>query len=425
MPPLIKCPSGKILNPDTNRCVSRDGKIGKLIISNKIAATKKPSKKKPSNKPVSKKKPSKKPSKKKPIHKPVSKKKPSKKPSDKKKPSKPNVDEINKPIKKFKLKQRNNWENDYKLGERIGKGAYGSVYKGKRLSDNQDVAIKIITIHGKSQMLWNLVVDEISFLMNISCKKSQLGDDCCLLTALDVFYVGKKETVYIITDLINGGDGDKFKSLFAKQLSNDPKQAMVNITKMFYDMAASLDELHKHCMLHRDLKPSNLLYDPKNQKLIISDFGLACFRDTCYKTIAGDNAYADPKLFKKANHSIYGDVYSFGITMFEIITNKIWWGEAYNYTKEDENPNYVTQYMQNIETLKSQFLNTEFVPTGSPAEIMIQAIILMTDPELTSRPSLSSLVNAIKKSDIKLLKHEKSECDFTRTSKKQKKDATK
>jgi hypothetical protein len=67
---MKKCPDGKILNPATNRCVKKDGKIGNKLLAQagKKPASKKPASKKPAPKKSASKKPaSKKPASKKPV----------------------------------------------------------------------------------------------------------------------------------------------------------------------------------------------------------------------------------------------------------------------------------------------------------------------------------------------------------------------
>ena len=90
-----------------------------------------------------------------------------------------------------------------------------------------------------------------------------------------------------------------------------------------YGIAAGMEYLHSQRILHRDLKTSNILLDdhlfPK-----IADFGFSkkinnqIKSDSCYK---GTVAYTAPEVFK-SEYSEAGDVYSFAIIVYEIMTNE-------------------------------------------------------------------------------------------------------
>ena len=95
------------------------------------------------------------------------------------------------------------------------------------------------------------------------------------------------------------------------------------IANLFADVALGLEHAHSRGILHRDIKPSNLLLDQSN-KIWISDFGLAKICDdddglTRPGFVVGTPRYMAPEQFQGVWNA-RSDVYSLGITLYEILT---------------------------------------------------------------------------------------------------------
>ena len=98
--------------------------------------------------------------------------------------------------------------------------------------------------------------------------------------------------------------------------------------------------LHSQGMVHRDLKSANILLD-ENMNVKICDFGMTKTIESIQNTINKDKfagsipysapEYLDPKRVKERSYE--GDVYSFGVILWELITRKIpWQDEQYLIT---------------------------------------------------------------------------------------------
>ncbi|XP_058073010.1 probable LRR receptor-like serine/threonine-protein kinase At3g47570 [Magnolia sinica] len=94
------------------------------------------------------------------------------------------------------------------------------------------------------------------------------------------------------------------------------------------DVASALDYLHHHCqtpIVHHDLKPSNILLDD-DMIAHVGDFGLARFLSKVAQNISlgvkGSIGYIAPEYAMDGKASTQGDVYSYGILPWEMITGK-------------------------------------------------------------------------------------------------------
>lgn len=100
------------------------------------------------------------------------------------------------------------------------------------------------------------------------------------------------------------------------------------IHKIALDVASALAYLHEHCVprvLHRDVKPSNILLD--NQfTAYLSDFGLARLLGTsethATTGVAGTFGYVAPEYAMTCRVSDKADVYSYGVVLLELISDK-------------------------------------------------------------------------------------------------------
>ncbi|XP_073145960.1 LEAF RUST 10 DISEASE-RESISTANCEUS RECEPTOR-LIKE PROTEIN KINASE-like 2.5 [Henckelia pumila] len=212
--------------------------------------------------------------------------------------------------KYFELKRITNSFN-----EKLGKGGYGSVYKGK-LHDGRLVAVKILD---ETKENVNEFMNEV---MSIS-RTSHVN----IVTLLGFCFERSKRA--LVYEFMPNGSLDKFIT-DSVSLSED----WLGWEKFFeiaVGIARGLEYLHRGCnmrILHFDIKPHNILLD-KDLNPKISDFGLAKLcpnRSSIVSMLVarGTIGYIAPEVFCRnfGEVSHKSDVYSYGMMVIEIVAGK-------------------------------------------------------------------------------------------------------
>ncbi|CAA7042790.1 unnamed protein product [Microthlaspi erraticum] len=194
----------------------------------------------------------------------------------------------------------------------LGKGGFGTVYKGK-LPDasGQDIALKILDdSKGNGE-------DFINELASMS-----IASHVNIVPLFGFCYEGSKRA--IIYEFMPNGSLDKFISEDVPTKKMD-RNILYNIA---VGVARGLEYLHNSCVskiVHFDIKPQNILLDedfcPK-----ISDFGLAklCKKNDSIISMLyarGTAGYIAPEVFSKSYGGVShkSDVYSYGMVVLELI----------------------------------------------------------------------------------------------------------
>ncbi|MGE0376502.1 MAG: serine/threonine-protein kinase, partial [Planctomycetaceae bacterium] len=112
---------------------------------------------------------------------------------------------------------------------------------------------------------------------------------------------------------------------FSTDYSTNKHKYHRSIAELGIQAAEALDYAHEHGILHRDVKPSNLMLDDEGN-LWITDFGLARIEGDSGLTMSGDLLgtlrYMSPEqvLGKRVIIDERTDVYSLGVTLYEMLT---------------------------------------------------------------------------------------------------------
>lgn len=195
--------------------------------------------------------------------------------------------------------------NRYEVVERIGTGGMADVYRGRDHKLKRMIAIKVLKLEFSEDM---------SFL-----KKFQIEAEAAAgmmhPNVVNVYDVGEDSGYnYMVMELI---EGITLKDYIMKKGRLSDKE----VISIAIQMAAGLDAVHSKDLVHRDVKPQNVMISTDG-KVKVTDFGIAkpTSSDTVNANAMGSVHYTSPEQARGGACNIHSDIYSTGITIYEMIT---------------------------------------------------------------------------------------------------------
>ncbi|KAL0396665.1 UNVERIFIED_CONTAM: Wall-associated receptor kinase-like 14 [Sesamum calycinum] len=200
--------------------------------------------------------------------------------------------------------------NGFSEKQRLGTGAYGTVYAGK-LHNDEWVAIKKIRYRDHDSV--EQVMNEIKLLSSVSHPNLVRLLGCCIENG---------EQILVYEYMPNGTLSHHLQREGGSVL---PWTIRLTIAAETAHAIAHLHSAMNPPIYHRDIKSSNILLD-YNFHSKVADFGLSRFgmTDDSHVSTApqGTPGYVDPQYHQNFHLSDKSDVYSFGVVLVEIITAK-------------------------------------------------------------------------------------------------------
>ncbi|PIA42292.1 hypothetical protein AQUCO_02000029v1 [Aquilegia coerulea] len=198
-------------------------------------------------------------------------------------------------------------DNKYMLGDEIGKGAYGRVYKGLDLENGDFVAIKQVSLENIAQEDLNIIMQEIDLLKNLNHKNI-------------VKYLGSLKTkthLHIILEYVENGS---LANIIKPTKFGPFPESLV----AFYiaQVLEGLVYLHEQGVIHRDIKGANILIT-KEGLVKLADFGVATKlteADVNTHSVVGTPYWMAPEVIEMSGVCAASDVWSVGCTVIELLT---------------------------------------------------------------------------------------------------------
>ncbi|CAO2046594.1 unnamed protein product [Urochloa humidicola] len=210
----------------------------------------------------------------------------------------------------------------------IGRGSYGSVYRGKLTQAKIQVAIKVFDL-GMRYAIKSFVL-ECEALRTIRHRNL-----LPILTSCSTIDNRGNDFKALIYEFMHNGNLDTW--LHQQSSGVAPKVlGLAQRISIAVDIADSLAYLHHDCgrpIVHCDLKPTNILLDD-DMNAHLGDFGIASLVVDSRLTAVGHSSsdssiavtgtigYIAPEYAQTVHASTYGDVYSFGVLLLEMIIGK-------------------------------------------------------------------------------------------------------
>jgi len=199
----------------------------------------------------------------------------------------------------------------YEIIEEIGNGGMAIVYRAKCRMLNRYVAIKVLKDEFK--------VDE-EFVKKFN-RESQAAASLSHPNIVSVYDVGNDNGIYyIVMELVEG-------ITLKEYIAANPKMNWRMALKFSMQMCSALTHAHRNGIIHRDIKPHNIIIS-RDGNCKVTDFGIACVNNMSEtrkldEGILGSVHYISPEHAKGVIPDERSDIYSLGVTMYEMLTGQL------------------------------------------------------------------------------------------------------
>ena len=203
--------------------------------------------------------------------------------------------------------------HDVELGELIGTGGMGSVYRGHDQALDRPVAVKVLraaTLAAQDPKRRDRFLREARSQARLSHAN-----------VVQIHSVGEEDDLYyFVLELV---DGESLEELLDRGERLEWQRAL----DLMIDVAQALKAAQERGIIHRDIKPSNLLVD-REGVVKVADFGLAKWLDrgprlTDDGAVLGTPLYMSPEQGQGEPVDHRSDIYSLGVTFYHLITGAL------------------------------------------------------------------------------------------------------
>ncbi|WP_152413025.1 protein kinase domain-containing protein, partial [Nitrolancea hollandica] len=204
---------------------------------------------------------------------------------------------------------RNNIGGRYDLSGRIGRGGMAEVYLATDRLLGRQVAVKVLD---------RAFADDAAFVERFK-REAQAAAALNHPNVVPIYEWGAvDDTYYIVMGYVPGRN---LKEVL-RQSGPLPEAEALRIGAQ---VAAALEEAHRHGIIHRDIKPHNILLEPGGH-VVVTDFGIAraagSSQLTATNVILGTAEYLAPEQAQREPVDGRADLYSLGIVLYELLTGR-------------------------------------------------------------------------------------------------------
>ncbi|THV80633.1 hypothetical protein D6D29_06006 [Aureobasidium pullulans] len=195
---------------------------------------------------------------------------------------------------------------DYQLGDCLGKGAFGSVYRALNWGTGETVAIKQVKLADLPKGQSRAIMMEIDLLKNLNHANIVKYNG----------FVKSTESLYIILEYCENGSLHSICRNFGKFPEN---LVALYMTQVLHGLLY----LHEQGVIHRDIKGANIL-TTKEGLVKLADFGVATRKDTGLheSSVVGTPYWMAPEVIELSGATTASDIWSLGCTVIELLDGR-------------------------------------------------------------------------------------------------------
>ncbi|KAF1986657.1 hypothetical protein K402DRAFT_463567 [Aulographum hederae CBS 113979] len=194
---------------------------------------------------------------------------------------------------------------DYQLGDCLGKGAFGSVYRALNWGTGETVAIKQVRLADLPKSELRVIMLEIDLLKNLNHPNIVKYNG----------FVKSVDSLYIILEYCENGSLHSICKNFGKFPEN--------LVALYMSQALhGLLYLHEQGVIHRDIKGANIL-TTKEGLVKLADFGVATKTNGLHESsVVGTPYWMAPEVIELSGATTASDIWSLGCTVIELLDGK-------------------------------------------------------------------------------------------------------
>ncbi len=199
-------------------------------------------------------------------------------------------------------------QSRYEIAEEIGSGGMSVVYKAMDHVLNRYIAMKVL----KPEFS-----DDKSFVSKFRME-AQSAAGLSHPNIVNVFDVGEESGYYyIVMELVEG-------ITLKEYIQQNGRLNYATALDFIIQICSGIEVAHEHHTIHRDIKPQNIIVS-KNGTLKVTDFGIAkaATSNTIASTAMGSVHYISPEQARGGFSDERSDIYSLGITLYEMLTGRV------------------------------------------------------------------------------------------------------
>lgn len=203
----------------------------------------------------------------------------------------------------------------YELEELLGQGGMSSVYKATDPNLKRVVAIKLIHPH---------LSNDPGFVRRFEEEASSVAQlrHPNIIQVYDFNHDDENDIYYMVLEFV---PGETVQQHLERLNESDRKLSSSKAIEYMVDICDAVGYAHQRGMIHRDIKPANLMLSVTGQAILM-DFGIAKIvggqRHTATGAVVGTAMYMSPEQIKGENPDNRSDIYSLGVTMFEMVSGQ-------------------------------------------------------------------------------------------------------